>query len=216
FFIGVNLTFRGELARGTGWFARGQRLVEREGAECAEQGYLMLPAVLRARDAGDHETAYATAARAAELGERFGHPHLFALALQAQGNALLHQGRVQDGLGLLDEAMLSVAGGELSPIVTGVVYCSVIAGCGEVYDIRRAREWTDALSRWSEAQPDMIAFSGRCLAHRAEIMQINGAWPDALEEARRARGRCERAMNRAAAGEALYPRGGGPRLPGEG
>ena len=32
----------------------------------------------------------------------------------------------------------------------------------------------------------MVAFSGRCLVHRAEIMELHGAWRDALEEARRA------------------------------
>ena len=32
----------------------------------------------------------------------------------------------------------------------------------------------------------MVAFTGRCHVHRAEIMQLDGAWPDALDEARRA------------------------------
>jgi len=26
----------------------------------------------------------------------------------------------------------------------------------------------------------MVAFTGRCLVHRAEIMQLHGAWQDAL------------------------------------
>jgi len=82
---------------------------------------------------------------------------------------------VAEGLALLGEAMVAGTRGELSPIVTGVVYCGVIAGCEEAFELRRAREWTDALSRWCDEQPELVAFSGRCRAHRAEIMQLHGA-----------------------------------------
>jgi DNA-binding CsgD family transcriptional regulator len=93
------------------------------------------------------------------------------------------------GLMLLDETMLAVVAGELSPFMTGLMYCSVIEACRDVYEFRRAREWTFALSRWCEEQPEMVAFTGVCLVHRAEIMQFHGAWPEALAEAGRA---CQR------------------------
>jgi DNA-binding CsgD family transcriptional regulator len=215
FYMGVNLAVRGERGRAAGWFGRAQRLVDRHGHDCAERGYLLVPVAMQHEAAGDHEAAYAAASAAAELGERFRDMDLFSLAVHTQGRALIRQGRVLAGLALLDEAMLPATAGDLSPIVTGVVYCGVIAGCEEAFEPRRAQEWTDALTRWCEQQPEMVAFSGRCLVHRAEIMQLHGAWYDALEEARRACERSERAMNQAAAGQALYQQGEVRRLQGD-
>ncbi len=61
----------------------------------------------------------------------------------------------------------------------------------------------------------MVAFTGRCLSHRADIMQLHGAWQDALDEARRARERCQQGMNQPAAGEAFYQQGELHRLQGD-
>jgi ATP/maltotriose-dependent transcriptional regulator MalT len=214
FWVGINLALRGETSRATGWLGRAQRLVEREEGECVERGYLLVPVVLRHEAIGDLETAYAGAASAAEIAERFGDADLLALAVHEQGLILVNQGRVEEGLRLVDEAMVAVTAGELSPIVTGIVYCSVISGCQEVYALRRAQEWTEALTQWCEEQPDMVAFSGRCLVHRAEIMELHGAWRNALEEARRARRRCEQGKNQSAAARAFYLQGEVHRLQG--
>ena len=132
-----------------------------------------------------------------------------------QGHFLVRQGRVEAGLGLLDESMLAVSTGELSPIPAGLVYCGVILGCQDAFELRRAQEWTAALSGWCERQPDMVAFTGRCLVHRAELMQLHGAWPAALDEARRAGRRCVDSGNALAAGEAAYVQGDLHRLQGE-
>ena len=215
FWVGMQLSTLGEIGRGTGWLGRARRLVEREGRECVEQGYLLLPLMFQQEAAGESEAAAATAADAAEIGERFRDADLFALAVQAQGIFLVKQGRVVEGISLLDEAMVAVTEGELSPIISGLVYCGVILGCQDAYELRRAQEWTAALTRWCKEQPDMVAFTGACMVHRAEIMQLHGAWPNALEEARRAGERCEQAMNRAAAAQARYRQGEVHRLRGE-
>jgi DNA-binding CsgD family transcriptional regulator len=213
--IGMNLAIRGEVGPAGGWFGRAQRLVEREGRDCVEQGYLLLPVALQHQAMGDYQAAYAAAAGAAEIGQRFGDADLFAVAAHFQGLIRIKQGRLEEGLGHLDEAMVAVTAGELSPVMTGVVYCGVIACCEEAFEPRRAHEWTNALTRWCEDQPQMVAFTGRCLAHRAGIMQLHGAWQDALEEARLARERCEQAMNLAATGQALYQQGELLRLQGD-
>jgi DNA-binding CsgD family transcriptional regulator len=215
FWVGMNLALRGEMGHATGWLGRAQRLLEREKGDCVERGYLLVQVMLRHEATGDWEAAYATAADAAEIGERFGDADLLALAVHEQGCALIQQGQVEEGLGLLDEAMVAVTAGELSPIVTGIVYCSVIMGCQEAYELRRAQEWTAALTRWCEEQPDMVSFSGRCLVHRAEIMELHGAWREALEEARRAGQRCVQGKNQSAAAQAFYRQGEVHRLQGK-
>ena len=207
FWIGVSLASRGEIGRASGWLGRAQRLLGECEGDRVEHGYLLLPVVFEHEASGDLEAAAATAREAAAIGERFGDPDLIALAAHEHGHLQIRLGRVKQGLRLLDETMVAVTAGELSPIVSGIVYCGVILACQDAYEVRRAQEWTAALSGWCERQPDLGAFSGRCLTHRAELMQLHGAWLEALEEARRAEERCARAENPAAAGEACYRRG---------
>ena len=196
--IGVNHMLRGEMGPATGWLGRAQRLLEEEG-DCVERGYALIPDVFRNAAAGDWEAAAASAGEAAAIGRRFGDPDLFALATHAQGQMLTTAGQVAEGLALLDEAMVALTTSELSPIVAGLVYCGVILACQEVYEVRRAQEWTAALSRWCEGQSDLVAFTGRCLVHRAEILQLAGDWNDALLEARRAGERLSAGFNQGAA-----------------
>jgi DNA-binding CsgD family transcriptional regulator len=216
FWLGLAFLLRGETSRATGWFARAQRVLDREGRDCVERGYLLIPVLLSHVASGENAAAYEAAGAAAEIGERFRDLDLVALVVQEQGHALIRQGRVEEGLRLLDETMVAVTAGELSPIVTGLVYCNTIAFCQSVYEVRRAREWTAALTEWCGQQPDMVAHTGLCQVHRAEIMQLNGAWPDALEEARRAGERLAQGMaNQSAAGYARYRQGEIRRLQGE-
>ncbi|MEN3283032.1 MAG: hypothetical protein V7607_4172 [Solirubrobacteraceae bacterium] len=215
FWNGMDLMMRGETGRGSGWLGRAQRLVDAETGACAERGYLLVPLAFQRENAGDLDGAIAAVAEATAIAERFGDRTLFAIAVNVQGHFLVRAGRVGEGLGLLDEAMVALTTGELSPIARGIVYCSVISGCQEAFEPRRAQEWTDALARWCKGQPDMVAFSGRCHVHRAEIMQLKGAWSDALEEARCAERRAARGNHRNALAEAAYVQGEVHRLRGQ-
>ena len=215
FWIGVHLAQLGEMGRASGWLGRAERLLDREGADRVEAGYLLLPLVFRQEASGELEAAARTAAEAAAAGERFGDADLFALAAHEQGHVLIRLGRVREGLALLDEAMVAAVAGELSPIVTGIVYCGAILACRDAQDLGRSREWTAALTDWCARQPDLVAFTGRCLVHRAQVMRLDGAWADALEESQRAAERCRRGENPGAAGEAAYERGEVHRLRGD-
>jgi len=204
FWVGVNLARRGDLSRASGWLGRARRLLDEQDGDRVERGYLLLPVAFEHDARGDLEAATTTAGEAAAIGRRFGDADLFALAGHEQGHMLIRSGRIDDGLALLDEAMVAAAAGELSPIVAGIVYCGVILACRDAHEVRRAQEWTSALSAWCERQPDLVAFTGRCLIHRAELLQLQGSWAEALDEARRAGSRSEAGENPAAAAEACY------------
>ena len=212
--IGMTLFYNGAVGPAGGWLARTNRLLEDLPGEAVVHGYALLPDVFRHGATGDHEAAAATAARAAEIGKRHGDPELMSLAIHAQGHMLVLAGRAPEGLALLDEAMVTATTAELSPFVVGIVYCGVILACEEGFDVARAREWTRELTRWVDEQQDLVAFTGRCLVHRAAILQLGGSWSEALEEARLAAERLVRAKN-PTAGLALYRQGELLRLRGE-
>ena len=127
-----------------------------------------------------------------------------ALGQFLQGAAAVAGGEVAAGLALLDEAMVAAVAGELTPPVTGTIYCEVIEVCHQVAELRRAREWTQALTSWCDSQPGLVTFTGQCLVHRAEILRLGGAWPEAVEAARRAAERLAEADDELAIGAASY------------
>jgi ATP/maltotriose-dependent transcriptional regulator MalT len=205
FWLVFHLINQGQFAQAGGWLARANRLLEHEG-ECAERGYLLIPVALQRMVAGDHAGAWRVADRAAAIGRRAADADLVTFALCLRGRAMVWAGRVDEGLGLLDEAMVAVVAGELSPPVAGTVYCSVIDACQEIWEWRRAQEWTTALADWCGKQPDLVTFTGQCLVHRAQILQLHGAWAEAVEAARRAAERLAEADDDQALGAAAYQR----------
>jgi DNA-binding CsgD family transcriptional regulator len=210
--LAILLLLRGEAARSGAWLMRARRLLDLWGEECAERGYLLVPAAVQHLVEGDATAAKAASTEAVAIGDRFGDPDLLALGRLGVGQALVAVGRTAPALALLDEVMVAVTSGEVSPIFAGIVYCAVIETCQEAFDLRRAQEWTVALTRWCEAQPDLVPYRGQCLVHRSEIMLVHGAWPDALDEARRA---CDSLAGRPAAGAAFYQLAEVHRLRGE-
>jgi DNA-binding NarL/FixJ family response regulator len=194
----------GQAAPGRGWLARARRLLDDRQLDCVERGYLLLPNAIERVMAGDFEAAGSIFEQAASIGDRFGDHDLRALARHGRGRALTRLGKIHEGASLFDEAMVAVMANEVSPIAAGVVYCGVIEGCSEIFDLKRAQEWTAALGRWCDAQPDLIPYRGACLVRRSEMLQVRGVWPDALTEATRA---CERLLhgaNRTGVGLAFY------------
>ena len=215
FWVGFGHLGRGDVAQGLGWLARAARVLDDRQLDCAERGYLLIPLALRAMDEGDYAAAYATFTKAGEIAERFGERGLATIARYGRGNSLVRSGRTADGVALIDEAMVGITSGDVSPSVVGALYCSAIELWKGIFDLRRAQEWTAALSRWCESQPDLVPFRGQCLVFRAEIMQLHGAWPDAMEEALRASERLADTPGHPAAGAAFYQQAELHRLRGD-
>jgi DNA-binding CsgD family transcriptional regulator len=202
--LALELSYSGEPAQASGWLARARRLLDDGGRDCVELGYLLLPEAMHAVAEGDFAKAHRTFTEAAKIGARFGDVDLTTFSRHGQGRALLRLGEVASAMTLLDEAMVAVTAGEVSPNFAGIIYCSVIEGCHEVFDLRRAQEWTQALDAWCASLPDTLPYRAHCLLRRAEILQLHGAWREAYDEARRAAERLSHPAPRHDAGAAFY------------
>ena len=129
--------FRGDIAQAAGWLSRAGRLLEDQG-DCLERGYLLIPEGIRTSMEGNAVKGFELFYRAAEIGRRFDDKDLVTFGLHGQGRSLIGQGKIDEGVTLLDEAMIAVTAGEVSPRVAGGVYCSVIDACCDIFDLRRA------------------------------------------------------------------------------
>ncbi len=203
--IGHSHLFRGQPGRAEGWFATGERILSSWPHECVEHGYLLIPRWLRQMSAGEWAECLATADAAGDIGERYGDLDLTWLARDDQARALVKLGRLAEAMRLVDELLVTVEAGALSPVVTGIVLCNTVDFLREATELRHAREWTDALTAWCEQRPQMVAHLGLCLVHGAELSHLGGDPAGALEQARRAaKSYPNGALNRVALGKAYY------------
>lgn len=215
FWIAVEHLDRGEMAQAAGWLARAERVVAQDGRDLAESGYLLIAAAARSLAMGDARAALDAYTRADDIATRFSEPDLLVLARLGQGEALIELRRTAEGMALMDEVMVAVTSGEVSPVVVGIAYCSVIDACQRVFDLQRAQEWTTALDRWCESQPQLVHFRGQCLLNRAQLKLFHGAWQDAAAEAGRASERMAEPEAGSSLGEAIYQAAELHRLRGE-
>jgi DNA-binding CsgD family transcriptional regulator/tetratricopeptide (TPR) repeat protein len=198
-----------------GWGARAERLLADIEDDVVERGYVSLRQMFMHLGTGDLPGALAKAEDVVAHARRFGDPDLTAIGLAALGRMTLYSGQVPTGLALFDEAMVGVAAGEVTPVFAGEAYCVMIEGCQEVGDLGRAAAWTEALHRWCQAQPGLVAFTGQAALHRGQIMALRGAFREAIEEYTLALPRYLASRNEAASGLALAERGDVHRLLGE-
>jgi DNA-binding NarL/FixJ family response regulator len=204
----------GEPAIAHGWIERARRLLDEVGDDAVEHGYLLQLLAFAHITNGELTQAAATVAQVTDYGRRFNDPDLLTSGLCFQGRLQIYSGRVADGLHVLDEAMVFVLSGEVSPVFAGLAYCSAIEACQEVCDFGRAGEWTHALSSWCDTQPTLVAFTGQCAVHRGQLMRLHGAYDDALTELDEAITRYHAIGSHPAIGLAYYECGETHRLRG--
>ncbi|HEX6197662.1 MAG TPA: response regulator transcription factor [Jiangellaceae bacterium] len=187
FWLAFRLLNTRDQPRSSGWIARIRRLLAERG-DCVEHGYRSyLEAMQLLFFGGDVEVATREFGVAVDIGDRYDDADLATLARAGQGRCLIYAGEIDAGLALLDEAMVTVTAGGLSPVVIADTYCTVIEGCRELFDLHRVQVWTSGLSAWCDAQPELVAFRGQCLVDRCEVLRLSGDWLAASAEARRAR-----------------------------
>jgi class 3 adenylate cyclase len=159
--------------------------------ECAEHGWLAwIQAIVAAELLGDREEAVRLADRAIEIGRAVGDRDVEALGVLEKGGSLIHLGRVDEGLALLDQAMARAVSGLLGPWASAATYCGTISTCATLGDYRRAAEWIEEVRRRPESARS-CEFPGDCRLHRAEVLQLRGDWAEAEVETARACGELE-------------------------
>jgi DNA-binding CsgD family transcriptional regulator len=181
-YAAMNLAFRGEFGPSSAWSARAYEWLEHVEGDCAARALALGGEAIRLTNSGHPDQGLPLFEQAHRIARRCGDRDAMAMTALGAGRSLVESGRLAAGLARLDEVMLAVINDDLNPIVTGIAYCGVIECCHDNYEARRADEWTRALSRWCDSQPDLVPFKGQCLVHRAQIMQMRGNWPDAMEQ----------------------------------
>jgi DNA-binding NarL/FixJ family response regulator len=182
FEVAYDYFLRGNQAVGGGWVSRAQRLLADQ-PDCPEQGYLLYFAVETSLDGG--EETMAKARQVQDFGRRHADRNLVAAGMVGEGRVLIKLGRAQEGLALLDEGMLEASAEDMSPRWAGNIYCHLMAACYELGDIRRAAAWTRSTAEWCDRMAPAVVYKGICRVHRAQVMQIRGAWKQAQDEAER-------------------------------
>jgi DNA-binding CsgD family transcriptional regulator len=216
FWLACALLFQGDVPRAGGWSERARRSLSDTDADIVERGHVEYLNAMRAIfEFGDVGSAHVSFSDAERIADRFNDLELATLARIGGGRCLIFTGEIAEGLSLLDEAMVAVEAQEISPIVIGDAYCTVIDACTELFDIRRCATWTASFQRWCDANPDVRMYRGHCALRRADVLCHAAEWSEAIAEIEDACARLTDPLHPLALGPAWRLRGDLYRLTGD-
>jgi DNA-binding CsgD family transcriptional regulator len=173
--VGYNKGYLGNTAAARGWLSRAARIIENEVPELRGE---LLGATAYVTD--DPVASEALARQAAEIGRANGNSDLELMAMHAVGQALVQQGRTEEGMALLDEAMAGVIGGEYGdPLTAAQMSCMTMVVCGSCFDLERATQWVQSLQGFIERYGCPFLYA-ECRTYYGRVLFENGDW-DAAE-----------------------------------
>jgi DNA-binding CsgD family transcriptional regulator/Tfp pilus assembly protein PilF len=172
------LSSRGAEAVAAGWFRRGERLLEG-----TPESYPRVELeVLRGRAATDPAAAEAHLRGAVAMAQRLGDPDAEVRALSQLGILRVSQGRTDEGMALLDEAMAAALGGELSdPWQIGGACCTLLAACDLAGDLVRAMQWCEEVVAFIERRR-FVPLGAWCRSLYGGVLTATGDWERAEAE----------------------------------
>jgi DNA-binding CsgD family transcriptional regulator len=168
----------GNPAASAGWLARTTRLVDEFELDDF-RGWILL---MEAGDAEDPAIGENLARESRDLAGRSGDFDLELCALAQAGSCLVKQGRVDEGLAFLDEAMAGSLGGEGSNFDTVVFTgCNMIGSCARCAGFERAVQWVNAADRFTKRYgcPFLYVY---CRTLYGSILAAAGDWNRADQE----------------------------------
>jgi DNA-binding CsgD family transcriptional regulator len=169
--VGFNKGYLGNTAAARGWLARAARIIDGEVPELRGE---LLGATAYVTD--DPVQSEALARQAAEIGRANGNPGLELMAMHAVGQALVQQGRIEEGMLLLDEAMAGVIGGEGGdPLTVAQLSCMTMVVCGSCFDLERATQWVQSLESFIDRYGCPFLYA-ECRTYYGRVLFENGDW----------------------------------------
>jgi len=169
--VGYNKGYLGNTAAARGWLSRAARIIESGVPELRGE---LLGATAYVTD--DPVESEALARQAADIGRANGNSDLELMAMHAVGQALVQQGRTEEGMSLLDEAMAGVIGGEGGdPLTVAQMSCMTMVVCGSCFDLERATQWVQSLQSFIDRYGCPFLYA-ECRTYYGRVLFENGDW----------------------------------------